>query len=107
VSLDISLLEGRTASVFEGNITHNLNRMAQAAGIYKHMWRPEEIGVKKAGQLIVPLREGLFELLAHPDEYEKLAPDNGWGTYDQFVEFVRRYLAACEAHPKAKVVACR
>ena len=36
--------------VYEGNITHNLNRMAEACGIYMELWRPEEIGVIKAEQ---------------------------------------------------------
>lgn len=38
--------------LYWANITHNLNSMAGAAGIYQHLWRPEEVGVTKARQLI-------------------------------------------------------
>jgi hypothetical protein len=36
--------EFETECVFDANITHNLNKMADAAGIYEACWRPEEIG---------------------------------------------------------------
>jgi hypothetical protein len=92
---------------FDDNITHNLSEMAEAAGIYEHLWRPEEIGVEKAGDLVGPLEAGLRRLKGHPGKYRKLNPDNGWGTYEGLVEFVERYLAACEAHPDAEVSAHR
>jgi signal transduction histidine kinase len=34
--------------LFVSNITHNLNIMADKAGIYQHLWRPEEIGIKRS-----------------------------------------------------------
>lgn len=42
--------------LYDANITHNLNRMADEAGIYEHVWRPEEIGVTTAGSS--PRRSG-------------------------------------------------
>ena len=38
---------------YEANITHNLSRMAQDAGIYHYLWRPEEMNITQAGQLIL------------------------------------------------------
>ena len=93
--------------VFESNVTHNLNRMAEAAGIYRHLWRPEEIGVTKAGQLVQPLREGLARLRSDPGHFKKYNPENGWGNYDGLVRFVSNYLDACEQFPDADVTACR
>jgi len=93
--------------VFDYNITHNLGKMADAAGIYKALWRPEEIGIKTARELIMPLRDGLAKLKASPEEYKKHSPPNGWGTYEGLVEFVSRYLAACEKYPDATVEASR
>lgn len=103
MSLDVYLAEKRYVDVFEHNITHNLNKMADAAGIYKHLWRPEDLGITKAGQLIDPLRKGLAELRDNPEKYKKYNPENGWGDYDGLVEFVRLYLEACEASPGADV----
>lgn len=89
--------------VYSANITHNLGKMAAAAGIYYHLWRPEEIGIAKARQLIEPLRIGLEELLVDPAKFEQFNPENGWGSYDGLVEFVKNYLTACEKYPDADV----
>jgi hypothetical protein len=48
MSLDIYLEELLVTSVFCANYTHNVVDMAEAAGIYKHVWRPEELGIAKA-----------------------------------------------------------
>lgn len=89
--------------VYSANITHNLNRMAKEAGIYMHLWRPEEIGITKASQLIEPLAEGLNALIADPERFEKFNPENGWGTYGGLVGFVKEYLEACQKWPDADV----
>lgn len=89
--------------VFGCDITHNLNKMADAAGIYEHLWRPDEIGVDLAAQLIDPLREGLNRLEADPEKFRAYNPANGWGNYEGLVKFVQAYLAACEKYPQAVV----
>lgn len=94
-------------TLYDANITHNLGGMADAAGIYQALWRPEEIGISKAGQLVEPLRKGLAWLEDHPDEAKKHNAPNGWGTYENFIPFVRNYLAACVANPTATVRASR
>lgn len=89
--------------VYGANITHNLNTMAREAGIYKHLWRPDEISVEKAQQLIEPLRGGLTLLESDPERFKQFNPKNGWGTYEGLVSFVREYLGACEEYPDADV----
>lgn len=89
--------------VYSANVTHNLNRMAEEAGIYKELWRPDEIGIKKAGELIEPLRKGLALLRGDPQRFIRLNPPNGWGSYAGFVPWVEKYLAACETNPEAEV----
>lgn len=93
--------------LYSDNITHNLTRMADAAGIYKELWRPEEIGITQAKQLIEPLRRALVDLLDCPDKFKAFAPESGWGTYGGLVRFVSNYLAACERFPDARVSVCR
>ena len=92
---------------YSANITHNLGAMAQAAGIYTYLWRPEEAGVERAGQLIAPLSVGLASLLEDPARVRVHNPPNGWGNYEILVEFVRAYLAACRQYPTARVAANR
>lgn len=96
-------IEGDAVEVFEANITHNLSHMASEAGIYEHLWRPDELGVKTASVLIEPLREGLWRLKAKPDHFRTFDASNGWGTYEQFVPWVEKYLEACKRNPDAEV----
>lgn len=103
VSFDVWLTAVRPTEVFSANITHNLNRMAQEAGIYSHLWRPEEIGIKTAGELVAPLKAGLALMRSDPARFRAFDAANGWGTYDDFVPWIAEYLAACEANPDAEV----
>jgi hypothetical protein len=99
--------ETESTEVYSANITHNLNKMAEAAGIYEPLWRPDEIGIAKAAQLIGPLREGLTRLTGDPASFTPLNPENGWGTYGELVSFVEKYLRACIEHPDAAVSVSR
>lgn len=146
MSLDVYLKAVRPAEVFSANITHNLGAMAEAAGIYRHLWRPEEVGVPPlpggldptaaqvyadwleengepgaaaklrgafplgaatARALVAPLREGLARLGADPEPFRRFNPRNGWGSYEDLLQFVGEYLAACEKHPDAGVSVSR
>lgn len=93
--------------VYWANITHNLGRMADEAGIYQYLWRPDELGIKTAAELIEPLRAGLIRLESNQVHFEQFNPSNGWGSYDALVSFTRRYLAACEEYPEATVTVSR
>ena len=107
MSLDVSLSALRQTCVYDGNITHNLGKMADEAGIYHHLWRPEEIGIHKAEQLIEPLERGLAFLKSDPERFRPFDAPNGWGKYEDFVAFVQDYLAACRENPDANVSASR
>src|SRR5215468_11018329 len=89
--------------VYSASITHNLGKMADAAGIYDHLWQPDEIGIKKAKKLIEPLEAGLRRLRADHDWFETYNPPNGWGTYDDLIRFVAEYVEACKLYPEANV----
>lgn len=94
-------------TLYRDNITHNLSIMANEAGIYKELWRPEELGITIASELIEPLRQGLHRLRLEPDKYKAFNPYNGWGTYEQLVTFVSNYLDACYKYLNAKIEVSR
>src|SRR5574343_1243685 len=94
-------------TIFAANITHNLNKMAEAAGIYKVLWRPEEINVTTAAQVIPILREGLCKLVSDPGHYKQFNSPNGWGMYEHFVPFCTDILEACIANPNSFVAVWR
>ena len=105
MSLDFYLTVPPTepVTIYDRNITHNLGRMAEAAGIYRCLWRPDENGITKARQMIDPLQAGLALLLANPERFRQYNSSNGWGLYEHFVPFVTEVLAACEKNPDADV----
>ena len=107
MSLDVSLMVTKPTEVFEANITHNLGRMPQEAGIYEACWRPEEIGAKQAVDIIPLLEKGLADLEARPEYFKQFNATNGWGEYEDFVPWVRKYLDACKAWPDAEIEVSR
>lgn len=107
MSLDVTLSATRPVEVYWSNITHNLNNMAKEAGIYECVWRPEEVGIEYAGQLIEPLKKGIELMESDPDRFKVFSASNGWGTYDQFLPWLKKYLRACEENTDAIVSVSR
>lgn len=94
-------------NLFSSNITSNLNIMASNAGIYRILWRADELGIQTASELIDPLKEGLAKLKSNPAHYKQFDAKNGWGTYDQFIPWIEEYLQACIDYPEARVFVSR
>lgn len=110
MSLDFCLQyeeDGHEISVFDSNITHNLGKMADKAGIYYALWRPEEKGWVYAKDIIKVLEKGLKKLKDKPKYFEKFNSPNGWGMYEHFVPFVEEVLEACKKYPNAKIYCWR
>lgn len=93
--------------LYQRNITHNLGDMAREAGIYKAVWRPEEIGAKYAKDISEIVEEGLTSLKAQPDYFKQFDSPNGWGTYENFIPFVEEYLYALKKYPDAEISVSR
>lgn len=104
MSLDVYLKATRCVTVFDYNITHNLNTMAVAVELYLPLWRPEELGVTKASELVPYLEQGLARLTqGGREKYAQYEADNGWGRYENLVDFVTSYLKACRDDPDAQI----
>jgi hypothetical protein len=108
MTVRISYDEGKTIKneeecVYDANITHNLNTMADKADIYKALWRPEEINIFKAKGLIELLEIGLKDLKNRPEYFKEFNSSNGWGMYAHFVPFVEKYLNACKEFPESDI----
>lgn len=103
-------LDGKEIQIFSKNITHNLNTMAEEAGLYLVLWRPTQskIDVEKtesthARDLIPTIETGLKKLKNNPEIFKQYNPPNGYGTYEYLVEFTEAVLAACKEYPSALV----
>jgi hypothetical protein len=134
MSLDVSLYRIKYASydmvnfheekeqLYTANITHNLNVMAEQAGIYKALWRPyqlhkdyvhsedynkemafEDLVTIIASDIIPIIEQGLDLLKNRPDYFSKFNAENGWGKYVNFVPFVEKYLEALKQYPDSLV----
>ena len=128
----LSYDEGKTYTedkdqVYLANITHNLNKMADEAGIYEALWRPHKLKegynipdndheaewefennqTTKANEIVELLEKGLADLKARPEHFKKFNAPNGWGKYENFVSFVEEYLNACKEYPDAIVEVSR
>lgn len=105
MSLDVYLttkdIDGNEIGVYDSNITHNLGEMANKAGVYYALWRPEEKNWTTAKDITPILEKGLTKLKAKPEYFRKFNPDNEWGSYEGLVEFVESYLEACKKYPSA------
>ena len=106
MSLDITLTAVRHTSIWDGNITHNLTIMADEVDLYTPIWRPSELGIERAEQLIPFLETGYSNLVRDKDRLEKYNPANGWGSYETLLEFTREYLEMCKNNPDAIIEAC-
>ena len=106
LSLDIDTGDKELMNVllFDANVTHNLAVMADKAGIYQALWRPETLGVSCAKDIVDSLETGLKRLIEAPEYFKGFEAYNGWGKYEDFVHFVDKYLTACKSYPKAKIL---
>jgi hypothetical protein len=107
MSLDVYLADAEGNELYSRNITHNLGNMAEEAGIYGCLWRPEEHGLTHAWMIIAPLSGGVTLLATEKARFEALNSPNGWGRWDDFLIFCADYLQACKDHPDALVEASR
>jgi hypothetical protein len=101
--------DGHHNSVFNINITHNLNAIANKAGVYDCLWRPEEFNIRKASDIQEKVHSAIVELEENGDAYAyiELTPKNKWGTIDGFIKQLKLIYKACVEYPNAKLSAHR
>lgn len=96
MSLDIYINKVKEVSVFDANYTHNVTPMWTKAGVYESLYESEG---KTASEILPTLREGYKQMVDNSSEYEKLNPENGWGSYDGALKFLKEFIKACEQDP--------
>lgn len=107
MSLDFQLIAevewGCDPCIFHANITHNVTPIAIAAGVYPHLWFPDDLEISSARELIRPLCDALKLLGDEPELFAKLNPVNGCGSVQSFTTFVEKVFCACCKNPDAKI----
>lgn len=82
------------------NITHNLSKMASKLNISSLLWVDSGLEAK---ELIEPLEKAILELKINPEDYRIYEASNGWGTVEQFINFLEELVFACKAFPWADI----
>jgi len=113
MSLDVTLTKIMPTEVYNGNITHNLGKMALEVHLecgltlYDVLWHPEKHGLLNAKDIAGLLDEAWNTLLAYPHHYWQFSPKNDWGNYDGLCNFVYKYRNACWDNPDAEISVSR
>lgn len=97
MSWDVKLKAKREIILFQTNITYNLSDM-----YYKCI--DKELGLKKLNGLsskeALPIvKRAIEDMIENKEEYEKLNPSNGWGSYDGLLRDLRNLKESCEQIP--------
>ena len=119
--------EEKNDELFWANITHNLGKMADKAGIYEALWRPyylhpdcpkefsshdEEYAFEVAHPMLAKdiiqiVEKGYEDMKARPEYFKQFDSPNGWGLYIHFLPWVEKYLEACKTYPDAEISVSR
>lgn len=97
MSWDVKLKAKREIILFQTNITYNLSDM-----YYKCI--DKKLGLKKLNGLsskeALPIvKRAIEDMIENKEEYEKLNPSNGWGSYDGLLRDLRNLKESCEQIP--------
>lgn len=85
-------------TVFERNYTSNVFPMMREAGI---VWG--EYHEMSAAQVAPDLHGCIDTMESYPDTYRALNPENGWGDYEDCLDFLKDVEVACWMYDKATV----
>jgi hypothetical protein len=100
-------------SVYDWNLTHNLNQMLESTFLSCTATTPLLVGKgsvyqeRSWGRLdghtakdaLPLLAEASKELLTRPDTYRRLEASNGWGRYESLVKVLNEVVMACAENP--------
>lgn len=93
MSLDISVHAKRDVELFVSNITYNLSPMYyRCFKLEKGIWSLDGMSCEKA---LPYIREAIKDMKENKEEYEKLNPKNGWGSYDGLLERLESLELVC------------
>lgn len=98
---------GHYEEVYSQSITHNMTKMAKKAGIFQVLWRQEETGLTKAKDLMKPLEEAIKKMKKKPKMYKGLESPCGYGTYENFLQWMEKLLEVCSRYPDHEYNTCR
>lgn len=61
---------------------------------------------QKGAEVLKRLRRAVQDITEHPERYEALEPENGWGTVEDALAVLREMLQTCEAYADSEIHVC-
>lgn len=101
MSLNVSVKAKKLVDVYEDNITYNLAPM-----YYKCIdinGGLKALNGMKCKNAVPVLNRAIDDLIENKEEYEKLNPENGWGSYEGLLKSLKNLRIACLENPNGKV----
>lgn len=97
MSLDISITAQREVEIYEANITYNLAPMYyKCVDKEKGLKKLDNMNCKKALPIV---NKAITDMLNNANEYRKLNPANGWGSYEGLLAKLQEIRNCCESNP--------
>lgn len=97
MSLDISIMAKREVEIYEANVTYNLSDMYYKC-IDKEQGYRKLDGMTCKNALSI-INNSIADMLNNADEYRKLNPSNGWGSYEGLLAQLQQMRSCCESNP--------
>lgn len=88
--------------------SHNVREIAIAVGIYSQLWRGENHPeIQRCCHLVEPLDKAIAFLKDNRNDLLHLNPENGWGSVDSLLQFLKDLRASCQLHRRKKFAISR
>lgn len=97
MSLDIDIIAKRPVSIYDGNVTYNLADM-----YYKAIDKEkgfEKLNGMTCKEALPIINKAIKDMIDNQEEYKKLNPINGWGTYEGLLKIFQDMRNVCESNP--------
>lgn len=84
-----------------GNYTYNCGSMFREASGGKGLSDLNGMNCKQAGYIVDFVLDNFAK---DPEKYRAMNPENGWGNFDSFREYIQKLGDACKKYPHSRVV---
>jgi hypothetical protein len=100
MSWDIKLVDKNNNKTMDiGNYTYNVNPMYKKALGFNL----SELHMKPTKEVLNLLENAVINMKYHAEEYKKLDPTNGWGSYKDALEYLEKLYYGCKKHFKSYI----
>ena len=92
MSYNLSIKAPRVIEVYDGNLTWNISEMLQVA--FEHEDHIKKLNGMKCVDAKPIVQKAYVRLLLNEENYEQYNAPNGWGTYEDTVEYIGEFYQA-------------